>query len=120
MKLLPKGAVRQGRGSLALIFAFLVVPYFVDVAWFGDFTPTHFAQENFIDEDIQFVVNVPSSAHDQNDGLGNENHPSTGAHSYQPSRLPAVSIFILQCLICASLLIRPPPTLSRVLGHTIS
>jgi hypothetical protein len=31
---------------ILLILAFLSLPYLVDVAFFGDLTPTHYAQEN--------------------------------------------------------------------------
>ncbi len=45
---------RHARGRCCLLFlvlALLVLPYLIDVAYYGDFTPTHFAQENLINED---------------------------------------------------------------------
>jgi hypothetical protein len=42
------------RGSvLVFVIAFLALPYLVDVAFIGDFTATHFAQEIVIEEDSQ-------------------------------------------------------------------
>lgn len=34
---------RSGSGILILVI--LLLPYCVDIAWYGDFTPTHYAQE---------------------------------------------------------------------------
>ena len=36
--------IRSGIGFFALVI--LLVPYCIDLAWYGDFTPTHYAQEN--------------------------------------------------------------------------
>lgn len=36
--------IRSGIGLFALLI--LLVPYCVDLAWYGDFTPTHYSQEN--------------------------------------------------------------------------
>ena len=35
--------------GLGLVILFLLVPYLVDVAYYGDYTPTHYAQANFSD-----------------------------------------------------------------------
>ena len=35
----------QGAGGI-LVLAFLFLPYCVDIGWYGDLTPSHFAQEN--------------------------------------------------------------------------
>ena len=43
-------ALRPG-GGIVLILAFLLLPYLVDVAYYGDFTPTHYAQETIDDEE---------------------------------------------------------------------
>jgi hypothetical protein len=43
-------ALRSG-GGIALVLAFLLLPYLIDVAYYGDFTPTHYAQENIDDEE---------------------------------------------------------------------
>jgi hypothetical protein len=37
---------RPGCSLLALVIAFFVLPYFTDVAYYADQTPTHDAQEN--------------------------------------------------------------------------
>ena len=42
--------LRPGIG-IVLVLAFLLLPYLVDVVYYGDFTPTHYAQENLIDEE---------------------------------------------------------------------
>jgi len=42
--------LRPGSGFV-LVLAFLLLPYLVDVAYYGDFTPTHYAQENSVDEE---------------------------------------------------------------------
>lgn len=44
------GGVRGG--SCALILAFLLLPYLVDVAYYGDLTPTHYAQESLKTNDV--------------------------------------------------------------------
>ena len=100
----------RGRSrNLLLIFAFLVLPYFVDVAWFADFTPTHFAQGNVVDEDSRFVddEDIPSSGTDH--ALIRENYPPVEPHSYKPDRSPTRAVFSNQTLICDSLSCRPPP-----------
>jgi hypothetical protein len=43
-------ALRPGGGTI-LILAFPLLPYLVDVAYYGDFTPTHYAQETIDDEE---------------------------------------------------------------------
>jgi hypothetical protein len=41
-------AGRSVKRVVLLIIAFLSVPYLLDVAFYGDFTPTHFAQETTV------------------------------------------------------------------------
>ncbi|HJT22002.1 MAG TPA: hypothetical protein VJ746_16115 [Nitrospira sp.] len=42
---------RSVKRVIVLIIAFLSVPYLFDVAFYGDFTPTHFAQETTVRAD---------------------------------------------------------------------
>ncbi len=39
----------QSTKSVVLGLAFIAIPYIVDVAFLGDLTPTHFAQENIVE-----------------------------------------------------------------------
>ena len=54
---------RSGPLGLGLVILFLLVPYLVDVAYFGDYTPTHYAQANFSDgEEASFFDGKPALA----------------------------------------------------------
>ena len=97
-------------GHCALIVAMLLIPYLVDVAYYGDLTPTHFAQENLQVEDV-----------DSSDAT--KSLSSSGGHAYpeQASCVrpvddvtacsPAKTVFAPPNLFVASFTSRPPPTL---------
>lgn len=100
------GGVRGG--SFILILAFLLLPYVVDVAYYGDLTPTHSAQENIkkSDDDGSYAQDSYLCADDQ-------------AHSGEAGLTlhdPVVQYYALektifppQYLYLASLASRPPP-----------
>ncbi len=103
------GALRPG-GGIVLVLAFLLLPYLIDVAYFGDFTPTHYAQENINDEEgaHSFVAKASLSfAVDQSiSGVGLR-LPAPDVNpqaSFQPGTL-----LLFQYPISESLTSRPPP-----------
>ena len=110
---------RPGGGSV-LVLAFLLLPYLVDVAYYGDFTATHFAQKKL------------NSDGENNGENGEEDLLGDGPASpvladnqakfkvgiglplsdvYALCRRPAETVFAPQYLFVVSLTSRPPPTL---------
>ena len=65
--------LRPGSG-IVLVFAFLLLPYLVDVTYYGDVTLTHYAQENIIDEDdarsILTKASLLAAVDEANSGVG--------------------------------------------------
>ena len=101
--------------SGVLVLAFLLLPYFVDVAYYGDFTATHFAQKNSTDgEDGEEDLSA--------DGRGSPFFADDQAHSgvevglspldsYTQCSAPTSAVLPPHYLFVASLTSRPPPTL---------
>ena len=101
--------------SGVLVLAFLLLPYLVDVAYYGDFTPTHFAQKNVNDgEDGEEDLFA--------DGRGSPFFADDQAHSgvevglssldsYTQSSALASAVLPSHYLFVASLTSRPPPAL---------
>ena len=105
---------RPGSGGV-LVLAFLLLPYLVDVAYYGDFTATHFAQKNVNDgkegEEDLFA-----------DGKALRFLADDQAHSgvkvglspldiYTQCSGPARAVISPHYLFVASLTSRPPPAL---------
>ncbi|MEI8016500.1 MAG: hypothetical protein WCH20_16900, partial [Nitrospira sp.] len=88
----------------------LLLPYFVDVAYYGDFTPTHSAQEsvdtkNEVDrfDDQGSLLCADSQAHS---GEARFRLQNVGTHCGCPAAvIPPYYLFV------ASRTSRPPPTL---------
>lgn len=101
----------RGRKGVVLALALFVLPYLVDVAYYGDFTPTHFAQENAIEEDILSLDDKGAShVGDQQDNVvASEIVIPVEPCTCMQDRPPAGSPFPRQYLISASLISRPPP-----------
>ena len=98
-------------GGCALILAFLLLPYLVDVAYYGDFTPTHSAQEsvdnkNEVDrfDDPESLLCTDSQAHAGEAGFRLQD---AGTHCGCPTN----SVVPPHYLFLASHTSRPPPTL---------
>ena len=103
----------RSQGFLLVIIALLALPYLMDVIYYGDFTPTHFAQENLIEEESQLFDDEDSS------WLGTDQlHP---AHhgilvllelpAFSPELLSTSDLVLPHYLITASFISRPPPVL---------
>lgn len=98
---------------LFVLIALLALPYLVDVVYFGDFTPTHFAQENLIEEEIQNFgeedVSWPAESH-----VPTVRGDILLRYERFISSLELLSwenCFPLQYLIAVSRTSRPPPAL---------
>lgn len=98
-------------GGCALILAFLLLPYLVDVAYYGDLTPTHSAQEsvdtkNEVDrfDDQKSLLCGDSQAHS---GETRFKLQDAGMHCGYPTStvVPPHYLFV------TSRTSRPPPTL---------
>jgi len=97
-------------GTCAFVLAFLLIPYLVDVAYYGDFTPTHYAQENISldDDDRSDAQESLICPVDQQDTGGNDSLQHAEDHvayKLDQSIVPPEHLFII------SLTSRPPPTL---------
>src|SRR5262249_18366422 len=96
-----------------LAIALLALPYLVDVAFYGDFTPTHYAQETSLDEPLQDVDGRDSTL------IGDDHTKVSQRNLYEPTlrstfrhdlfAVRAISPF--EYLMSASLLSLPPPAL---------
>jgi len=56
--------------TLLIIVVLLVVPYVVDVGFYGDFTPTHFSQANLIENDYLDDADFSSDNHKNSNLIG--------------------------------------------------
>ena len=94
------------RSALFIVLALISLPYLTDVAFLGDFTPTHFAQEN-----------VTESEHvEAQDGQAftvivddHEKTLSPTWRGFPRDHVASVPIFPFQCLLTTSSSSRPPP-----------
>lgn len=104
---------RNVRGTRVVLFviALLALPYIIDVAYYGDFTPTHFAQENLIDEDPEALDDKGLSliADDQDDAVDIKISSHAQRHTGTRDRFSAGDVSPPQNLVAASLISRPPP-----------
>ena len=98
----------RGR-SCVTILAFLMLPYLVDVAYYGDFTLTHYAQENSIEGETDNLsdVQMPDGG-DQEQTLKIETSLK-GALTILRSTLPIV--FPPKYLLAHPHTSRPPPAI---------
>jgi len=96
---------------MLFVVAFLALPYLVDVAFYGDYTPTHYAQEIVADEDTQDIddKNFSSAPTDQSHLLLIETPLPDRPHISAKDRGSSWAIFPLQLLISSLLISRPPP-----------
>ena len=105
---------RQGRRVVLLLaLALLVVPYFVDVVYLGDLTPTHFAQEfETEDQNCQTTYDIVllPNANIYDSSPISEVSVSIGTPRNLVGLLPTAKIFLLQYLGSTSLISRPPPS----------
>ncbi|HEY6084258.1 MAG TPA: hypothetical protein VIU63_02615 [Nitrospira sp.] len=92
---------------LLVVIAMLGLPYLVDVAFYGDFTPTHFAQEVVVDETIQ-------------DEEGDRSFLSVAQHAPLAREIETVllSLSTQTCVPTAALQFHDPP--SRPLYERLS
>ncbi len=98
-------------GGCVLILAFLLLPYLVDVAYYGDLTPTHYAQESVDNKNEVDLFDIQESLLYANERAhsGETGFPlqDAGTRCNTPTRI----IFPPQNLFLASLTSRPPPNL---------
>jgi hypothetical protein len=96
---------------ILFVIAVLALPYLVDVAFYGDFTPTHYAQEIVSDEDPQNSddQNFSSATNDQAHLLLIETPLPDRPHISAKDRGSSWAISPLQPLISSLLISRPPP-----------
>jgi hypothetical protein len=99
------------RGTCVLILAFLILPYIVDVAYYGDLTPTHYAQENLTEGKKVDLSDARTSllyADDQEQsieaGITLQDAPTT-------CRPPVWAVFPPQYLLFSWCTSRPPPAI---------
>lgn len=104
-------SLRADRGTIVLLaLAFLALPYLVDVAFFADSTPTHFSQENLVNEDIQVSEDDISFAADKYDNAAVEHTLPKGRHFSKRNSFQAGAVIPSQYhLSGASLIPRSPP-----------
>ena len=103
----------ESGSCLVLIIAFLLLPYLLDVAYYGDLTPTHFAQESPTDAEEDLLgdpTGPPLQADDHTKaGMDTEVSPPVFIGSFFSDRYsPHVT---LRRLDVASFVSRPPPAL---------
>ena len=97
-------------GGCALILAFLLLPYLVDVAYYGDLTPTHYAQENLESENDLTNTEKSVLCDDGREYSSVEaNFTLLDAGTLCPT--PAQAVFTSHYLFITSLTSRPPPSL---------
>lgn len=99
--------------GFGLAILFFLVPYLVDVAYYGDSTPTHYAQANFSDGEEAFVLDGKAAL-----GLSLDQEHSAGAGVRLAVHLPGLSIscpflavFSPRYLSFSTHLSRPPPVI---------
>lgn len=104
-------ALRPG-GGIILVLAFLLLPYLIDVVYFGDFTPTHYAQENINDEEGAHSVLARASLlfalAQANSGAG-VRFPDPDVTPL--GSLQSGAVLLSEYLLLDSLISRPPPLL---------
>jgi hypothetical protein len=100
------------RWGVVFFLSLLALPYLVDVVYYGDFTPTHFAQETFIEEDAQALDDKGLSfiADDQDDAVVIKISSPAQWHTRTQNRSFARDVSPPQYLVAASLISRPPPS----------
>lgn len=99
-------------GGIVLILAFLLLPYLIDVAYYGDFTPTHYAQENINAEEGTHSVLAKASllfAVDQTNSGAGVRFPDPDVTPL--GSLQAGAFLLSEYLFLDSLISRPPPLL---------
>jgi len=104
LRALPPG------GGIVLVFVFLLLPYLIDVAYYGDFTPTHYAQENLDNEESAHSAVAKASllfAHDQAMSGAGVRFP--GPDVTPQDSLQAGDFLLSEHLFLDSLISRPPP-----------
>jgi hypothetical protein len=93
---------------LALVIVFFALPYFTDVAYYADQTPTHDAQE---DSKVEGKTGVDYKkipvADVQNDSVVGHDHPAQNVSKRIPYRTSR--ILSSQHLFLILLISRPPP-----------
>jgi hypothetical protein len=96
---------------ILFVIAVLALPYLVDVAFYGDFTPTHYAQEIVTDEYVQDGDdnNFSFATNDQDHVLLIEAPPATRPPVPAQDSSLSWAIFPLQPLISSLLISRAPP-----------
>ena len=99
----------RGVGGV-LVLAFIFLPYCVDIAWYGDLTPTHFAQESIDGKEVDpSTEKAPLPiVHDQVRSIEPRVSLQTVASRYIDS---VITIKPSQYLLLFSLTSRPPPIL---------
>lgn len=100
----------RGAGCV-LILAFLLLPYLVDVAYYGDLTPTHYAQESLNNKkDVdrvdaqEFPLCADDPAHAGEAGFTLQDAGAQCSH-------PPSTVLSPHYLFVVSLTSRPPPAL---------
>ena len=100
---------RQSAKSVVLGLAFIAIPYIVDVAFLGDLTPTHFAQENIVESKDPQVLGEKGPVSDTSDGLLIAQYSDSSASSEVRVNFPGTTFCPTFILTSASLGSRPPP-----------
>ncbi len=101
---------RPGCSILALVIVLFVLPYFTDVAYYADQTPTHDAQENSKVEGkskANYNKTPLSVAAVQSDSVVGHSLTSRNVYKSIPSLASGTSSF--QNLFLTLLISRPPP-----------
>ena len=103
--------LRPGSG-IVLVLAFLLLPYLVDVVYYGDFTPTHYAQENTIDEeDARTIIDKPSHLVAVDEAISGIRVRLLAPDVNAQASLQAGVLLLSYYPISESLTSRPPPPL---------
>ncbi len=100
---------RQSTNSVVLGLAFIAIPYIVDVAFLGDLTPTHFAQENIVESKDPQVLDEKGPVSDTSDELLIAQYSDSSASSEVRVNLSGTTFCPTFTLTSASLVSRPPP-----------
>jgi len=103
------GGVRGG--SCGLILALLMLPYLVDVAYYGDLTPTHYAQENLVDGETDDLSDVQTSLLNVNDQEQSIETGITLQGTRTTYKSPVWGGLPPQYLFSAHHISRPPPAI---------
>ncbi|HTL62501.1 MAG TPA: hypothetical protein VL261_12710 [Nitrospira sp.] len=99
------------RRLFLVILAFLSLPYLVDLAFLGDLTPTHYAQENTNNarEEIDLLDGTASLPH-VTEHVPSETAAITVRDLGMARRAAVPAIFYLEHLFSAYHPFRPPPS----------